>query len=561
MKKSLFVGLFFAATIISCKKTEIPDDNNLKPPTGNNVYQQTLSDSLYLYAQQIYLWNASLPTYTAFNPRQYAKTDTLAGLRAELLALTRFAKNPENNKPFEQAITYDDSGNPQDDNSEPKYSFIEKTVDSYNGGVTSFGKSAGRFSNVKMTLDGKENEMGFILGFIPVSLSASVKEKLPFSNPDSSVAYVRAVTNGSPAYNAGLRRGQIVSKFNGQKWSIDNNRSQIISALNANSITLTLYKPSKDSSWDLNITKGLYTFNPVYKDTVLSINGKNIGYIAFKSFTDLNTNAKAALNQSFSKFNNLSDIVIDLRYNGGGYVETSEYFCNLLAPSSATNKILFVEYYNQTMQNKQAKLLEKQIIYDVNNNPKSQNYFNVDYSISGNTTVVRKEGSFNSNNSITNLYFIVSSATASASELLINSLRPHFASTFIIGAAFSDNGTKTYGKPVGFFEIRLGMYSVYMSNFESKNAAQIAETQAGNYYSGITTNLQKLDDIRFDFGDPNELCFLYAIRRITGDNNYIPTKSLKGNISTSDVSPTAKYPLGRGIGAVTKVQDMFKKVN
>ncbi|ANH81278.1 hypothetical protein A8C56_10025 [Niabella ginsenosidivorans] len=533
-------------------------DKNSNVTTSALTTQHLLADSLFLYAKQIYYWNTALPDQTAFQPDGYVQSDTLSGLQSELLALTRYPKNPATGLPYEQAIYYDDTGVARNDNTQCKYSYIEKTADLYGGGLTSVIADPQKTGTLKMTLDGKENELGFAIGFIPVSLSADTKEKIPYSDKDSSVAYVRFVTKGSPAYNAGLRRGQIISKFNGNRWSYDNNSAQITNALNGSSITLTIYKPSKDSSWDISFSKSLYTFNPVYKDTVLNIAGKKIGYIAFKSFTSP-ANAQPALDESFGKFNGITDIVVDLRYNGGGYVETATYFANLLAPASATGKVLFAEYYNQLMQQGQATLLKNQPVYDDNNSPRDYTYFDIDYSVSKNTAKIAKTGNVNSSSTIKNIYFIVSSATASASELLINCLRPYFNSVYLIGAAFSDDGTKTYGKPVGFFEIRLGKYSAFLANFETKNASQLAGTQTDSYYDGMTTNLQKFDDVRYDFGDPNELCLLYAIRQITGNSSYIPAQSQSraafSGISSSD--DNIRLPIGHGIGTVTTIHDMI----
>src|SRR5690606_23966747 len=128
----------------------------------------------------------------------------------------------------------------------------------------------------------------------------------------------------------------------------------------------------------------------------------------------------------------------------------------------------------------------------------SYTYYDLDYSLDKNTTRISKQGAFNTGNNISNIYFIVSKSTASAAELLINSLKPYY-NVVLIGAAFNDNGTVTYGKPIGFFELRLGVYSAFLSSFETKNAQGV-----GGYYSGLSTQYQKFDDVRYDFGDPNE---------------------------------------------------------
>ncbi|MCF3107755.1 PDZ domain-containing protein [Niabella sp. CC-SYL272] len=547
-----------AATICLLTLTACPSKKDMIPPVKTGISPELLADSLFLYAKQIYYWNNTLPGTGSFNPRQLVSPDTITGLNDEMFAISRFATNPATGFSYEQKISYNSAGNPVNDNSECKFSYIIKTSDAYSGGLSFTAANNIRAEDIKMTLDGKENSLGFILGYMPVSEATTPQNPIPYTNKDSLVGLVRYVTKGSPAYQAGLRRGDIISRINGNSWRLETDQSRINAAFNASSITVTVYNPATASGRDVAVQKTLYTFNPVFRDTTLDIGGKKIGYIAFQSFTDLG-NAQPALDDAFGRFGNITDIVVDLRYNGGGLVKTAAYLGNLLAPANANNQVLFAEYYNQIMQNRQATLLKNQQVYDANNVLKGYTYFDVDYSVAENTTFINKKGPFNSNSTIKNLYFIVSSATASASELLINSLKPYFDNVYLIGAVFSDNGKKTYGKPVGFFEIRLGNYSVYMANFETKNKNQINGSQTGSYYDGLSTNLQVLDDLRYDFGNPNEACFKYAIRKITGNDNYTPT--LLSMARTTETQPAtsagAFRPVGRSIGQVTAIHDMI----
>lgn len=210
-----------------------------------------------------------------------------------------------------------------------------------------------------MTLDGQENELGFTMGFIPVSKLNGTPRAIHYVN-DSLIGLIRIVTNGSPAWNAGIRRGDIIAKINGNAWTYNNNLTQISNALDGNSITLTKYDPATKKYTDVPFSKALYTFNPIYKDTVITIGSKTIAYIAYKSFTDSAKSSMPVLSAAFQKFNDAkaTDLVIDLRYNGGGYVNTAEYFAESILPQSAANSVLFKEIYNQTMQNKQATLLK-----------------------------------------------------------------------------------------------------------------------------------------------------------------------------------------------------------
>ncbi|MGN7785687.1 S41 family peptidase [Niabella sp. 22666] len=523
----ILIVCFIAMVFFSCKKDPVTPK---QPVEDTRTYQQKLSDTLFKLAQQVYYWNTQIPDSSSFKPLGYVSADTLNGLKAELLAITR-------------TNTFEGNG------TSAKYSYLLKTSDLYDGGSVAYSVTdQNKLGEMKMTLDGKENDLGFTLGIVPVYYSAvNTTDSIPYTKRDSSVVYVRKVTNGSPAYNAGLRRGDVLANA-----ELDNDRygdTPLISLLNGNSARLIVYKTKTKTRDTLPIfTKAVYTFNPVLRDTMITVGAKKIAYIAYESFTT-NTNSQPALDASFNKFSGATDIVVDLRHNGGGYVKTAEYLINLLAPQSAQGKVAFAEYYTATMVNKQATLLKTQPVY-LNNVRQNYTYYDLDYSVAENTTNVSKKGTFNSSNNVPTIYFIVSRSTASASELVVNSLKPYY-NVVLIGAAFNDNGALTYGKPIGFFELRLGMYSAFLSSFETKNAQGV-----GGYYTGMPTNYQAFDDVRFDFGDPNEICFLRAIRLITGASTYLPG-SIASTVTRSVYSSASQNMSGVAIGDVTNIQCMI----
>lgn len=549
MKYLFFVSLTIVI-LLSCRKGPI---NPAPVPTApdTRTYQERLADTLYKLASQIYYWNTQLPDSATFKPLGYARTDTIAGLKAELLALTRNAINPATGKPYEQYVTYQNGIN-TDVNSVAKFSYLSLTSDLYGGGTAShINSDEGYGAELNMTLDGKENELGLTLGFARVSYLANTPRAMTSSRQDSIVALVRIVTNGSPAWRAGIRRGDLISKFNGNSWNYSANFNQISNALDGNSLSLTSYDPISQKDTTVSFDKTVYTFNPVYKDTLLTIGSRKIAYVAYKSFTDDN-NTRPALSEAFNKFGGATDLVIDLRYNGGGRVSAAAYFANLVLPSSASGGVLFKEIHNTMMQNKQATILKTQPVY-LNNVKQSYSYFDVNYSIASSTTTVKKTGSFNSAGTLKTVYFIVSDNSASASELLINSLKPYFSDgVYLINAPFSatDDPNYTYGKPVGFYEMRIGKYSVYLSNYESKN-----KNDEGGYYRGLPTNVASNDDIRYDLGNPNEAAFLTAIRRITGNNSYQPAASTVPR-SVVSTATGANSSVVAAVGEPTKIFDM-----
>lgn len=510
-------------------------------PVPTATYQELLADSLFKLASQVYYWNTYLSDSSTFKPLGYAKPDTLAGLTDELFSITQNTINPATGKGFEFYQYNNGSGGAV---TTSKYSYIRKTSDIYNGGATSFITNQSDVKDLKMTLDGKSNDLGFTVGIIPVwYVATNAKDTLAYTvaNRDSSVIFARTVTNGSPAYNAGLRRGDIIAN---SELNYNVNKNAIVNAMNSNSVKLVLYRlktQKKDTLSDIN--KAVYTFNPVLRDTMVTIGVKKIAYIAYQSFTT-NSNSNSALDEAFGKFADATDVVVDLRENGGGYVNTAEYLINLLAPQSANNKTAFIEYYNQTMRSGQATTLKGQKVF-LNNVPQTYTYFDLNYTPEKNTSLINKKSGINTSNTIKSIYFIVSSRTASAAELVINSLIPYYDNVVLIGSRFSDNGKLTYGKPIGFFELRLGKYSVYMSSFETKNAAG-----NGGYYGGISTTYQEFDDVRYNYGDPNESCFLKAIRLITNNSAYSPTAS-------RTVLQKPIQIIGIPVGNATGIHDMI----
>jgi hypothetical protein len=126
------------------------------------------------------------------------------------------------------------------------------------------------------------------------------------------------------------------------------------------------------------------------------------------------------------------------------------------------------------------------------------------------------------------LYFIVSSGTASASELLINNLRPYYPNKlFLIGET-------TYGKPCGFFTTPIGYnpdqttpkegYDLYAVSSETVNA-----NNEGGYYTGMIPGsatypgVSAYDSYNLAWGDVNDACLAQAMNHISGGAFKVPS--------------------------------------
>ncbi|HEY0900420.1 MAG TPA: S41 family peptidase, partial [Sphingobacteriaceae bacterium] len=351
-----------------------------------------------------------------------------------------------------------------------------------------------------------------------------------------------------PADKLGLDRGDVLTQVNGRTLGSDftADANFINSAFDQQNITVAGQK-SNGTTFTRSLSKVTYTSSPVFKDTVIASGGRTIGYISFARFSNP-ANAQSALDQVFSRFASagVNSLVVDLRYNGGGYVSTAEYMANLIAPPRLNGATMFTEYFNETMRKGEAEILKNQPLTDENgrqrfSNGRALTYFDVDYSVEGNTYKFEKKGALNA---VEDVVFIVTGNTASASELVINSLRPHINVKIV--------GERTYGKPIGFFPINIDVYDVYYSMFQSRNSAG-----EGDYFQGLAPDASAPDDVTHDFGDPNESSFASAIRYLTV-GSFTATSSLKIMGRSMDARAVQFRPMGNGHGFKGMIEDRVR---
>ncbi|QXV64485.1 hypothetical protein INP83_15475 [Mucilaginibacter sp. 21P] len=464
MRKFFYFIAALTIGLASCSKKNVNPGDDTTGPTKTGSTLDLIKDSVYLYAQQTYYWNTSLPTYDKFNPRSFTGSSDANALSKEVDALSQYAINPKTNKPYE----YD-----EDSPGQAKYSFIDQ------------GAVAG-------SIGGTNGDFGFA----------------PFW-PSTNDLRVKYVYPGSPADAQGIKRGYQIIKINDKTdlAATDANVSFLIQAYAySNTINMTLRRPD-NTTFDVSLSVANYNVNPVITSKVFDLGGgKKVGYMVFNSFTQL-SNAQPKIDAAFSTFQaaNITDLVIDLRYNGGGAVETAQYLSNLMAPESAFGTPMFSYVFNQTMATGKATILKNQVRKD--NSGRLYNYFDAfDYTAATNTENFEKQ-SLGSLATLNNIFFIVTGSTASASELTINNLLPKRNVKLI--------GNTTYGKPVGFFAMNINKYQLYIPQFETKNSAG-----NGGYYAGMQpgsadyAGKYAADDVSKDFGDPDEQLLKYALNYV-----------------------------------------------
>lgn len=218
--------------------------------------------------------------------------------------------------------------------------------------------------------------------------------------PDNSgnvFGYVRYILPNSSASQTELKRGAIFTQIDGIQIT-ESNYQQLLAA-DSYTISLADYDGTNFTltGETIELTKEEYDENPVYLSRIFEIGGKKVGYIMYTAFT---RRYDTELNNAFGQFQSagITDLILDLRYNGGGSVETATDLASMIT-GQFTGEVFYKEFWND----------DRQPDYG------GEGYF--DNNISTGAAI----NSLNLNQ----VYVLTTSGTASASELVINGLNPY----------------------------------------------------------------------------------------------------------------------------------------
>lgn len=267
---------------------------------------------------------------------------------------------------------------------------------------------------------------------------------------------VAFVYEDSPFGRAGVERSWIIDKINGTSIK-EVDGFTLGQLLEGSNHQFAFLKPDGSTVTE-NFTKSTIGINTVMNADVLERPNSKVGYLAFNSFL---ATSEEELDQAFQKFQSagIQELIIDLRYNGGGRVNIAEWMASNIIGNAGSGKN-FIEYsFNQE---------------------KADEY---------NEAVPFNEPTIPLN--LDRIVVITSRASASASELLINGLRPFIDVKLV--------GDDTYGKPVGSFPIFYQGYAISPISFKIVN-----DQGVGEYYNGLQADVYVEDDLSHKLGDPNE---------------------------------------------------------
>ena len=241
------------------------------------------------------------------------------------------------------------------------------------------------------------------------------------SSRKSVVAVVTLAYKGTPADKAGIRRGDIITKMNGRSMTADNYEDVITDEMFCcKSCSFGFIDGSSTASL---IPTDMYE-DPVFESKVFDCNGKKVGYLFYNSFTQ---RSYERLKEEFARLKEagVSELILDMRYNGGGYVTTEYALASMIVPEKEVlaGSVFETEVHNENVSK------------SLGGRPEVR--FTTEFSYLDGTDRV-KYSTQGFNLGIDKLYAIVTGNSASASESLITGLLPYMDVEII--------GEQTYGK-------------------------------------------------------------------------------------------------------------------
>lgn len=306
-------------------------------------------------------------------------------------------------------------------------------------------------------------------------------------NDTALYARLLYVSPDSPAGEAGLERGDWILEMDGEPIT-ENNYSRLNGG---EGITLTVgyYDAAQDTilayaePQTLAPARTFYD-NPVHYRNVYVSGSKRVGYLVYNHFTggltESSTEYDDDLREAFSYFatEQVNEFVLDLRYNNGGQLSCASLLCAMLAPSSALGQTLAYLEFNESIG-------EQEMVFD--------------------ESLIQGGANLN----LSRLYVLTSTETASASEMLINCLKPYMEVVLVGGTTVGKNvASRAFVNEELMLEMRPIVCKLYNADRESE------------YAEGFTADVsvdENGDMTRFlPFGNPDELMLYTALNLING---------------------------------------------
>ncbi|TKG96390.1 PDZ domain-containing protein [Puteibacter caeruleilacunae] len=431
--------LLFSFFIVSCSDDDDPIVEPQPNPELNNVSEdiQKVNNFIWDKMDTYYLWRDKMPT-----------------------DINR--KKEENSIEYFDKLLYTEKD---------KWSFItddlEGLQNSFKGVETGFGYSIafGKFSN-------KEN---------------------------AYFAIVEYVYPGTPAAEANLKRGDLIVALDGGDINDDNYKK----LFDGSTIIITKGKLENNSianNGDVELTSKVLNLDPVLIDTVFTVDDHKIGYLSYMQYIN---DYNSSIDEAMAKFEseNITDLIVDVRYNPGGSVNAANHLCSSIAPKEEVDKeSLFVTFqWNDQIM---AEIKGAGQMDDV------ETPFNKDVPTKLDMDKV---------------YILATGSSASASELTINNLRPYMDVVLI--------GETTHGKYTASITLTDESKDPVLKNWALQPIVAKYANAAGvsDFADGFTPDFEVKDELlpAMPLGDLTDPLIAKAVEQITGNSDLTALKAAK----------------------------------
>ncbi len=330
---------------------------------------------------------------------------------------------------------------------------------------------------------------------------------------------VRYILPNSDAALKDVQRGAIFYAINGTALTKENYNA----LLNNDSYTMNFADYDSGNitpnGQSVSLTKSVISENPVYLTSVINSGAHKIGYLMYNGFYP---NYESQLNAAFSnlKSQGITELVLDLRYNSGGSVATATRLASLIT-GQFTNQVFAKEQWNAKLED----------YYNSTNPSTLLNFFT--NKLGNNETL--------SSLNLNKVYILTTKSSASASELVINGLKPYINVVQI--------GDVTTGKNVGSVTLYDSpSFSKTGSSTKHRYAMQpivlkiVNKVGFGDYINGLEPTIELKEDFGNlgVLGDTDEPLLNAAINTIVGSGRPLVQKRIRNFDALQDNSTIAR---------------------
>jgi C-terminal processing protease CtpA/Prc len=318
------------------------------------------------------------------------------------------------------------------------------------------------------------------------------------------VLVVKYVYDNSPASEVGIKRGSIIMKIDGKDLTSENVNE--LFSQESYEITLGKYNYTTNEFELINktekINKRVVYTNPILRSEIYEIDDIKIAYLLYNSFIHDYDDELIAEFEKY-KTEGVTELVLDLRYNGGGSVSSALNISSMIAPEDAIGKVFLKKQYNPALQQ------------EFINDPSYGKDFLED-KLTNKAYGFTDDGGIKDtplpNLNLSRVYVIGLNGTASASELVINGLRPYMNVVTV--------GETTHGKYTASSTFKNKTYTNWAIQpiiFKSANALDVSD-----YWNGFAASIPEGDfPLNGDFGydvetKKGEAMLVAALKDITG---------------------------------------------